>query len=120
MKKNKYINRSRISEAKFRELLFAFSIDLITTQIRQLTKLNRNTVNQILQKIIIRLAQICEASTPFKGTIELDESYFGPKRQKGKKDEELLTKQSFLVFTSVMELFVHKLLKIFPKRFCKK
>ena len=85
MKKNKYINRSRISEAKFRELLFAFSIDLTATQISKLTKLNRNTVNQILQKIRIRLAEICEASTPFKGTIELDESYFGPKRQKVKK-----------------------------------
>ena len=85
MKKNKYINHCRISDEKFRELLFAFSIDLNATQISQLTKLNRNTVNRILQKIRIRIAEICEESTPLKGEIELDESYFGPKRQKGKQ-----------------------------------
>ena len=31
------------------------------------------------------LATICEESTPFEGMITLDESYFGPKRQRGKK-----------------------------------
>ena len=85
MKENKYIKRSRISDKQFRELLFAFSIDLTATQISQITKLNRNTVNRILQKIRIRLAEICEMATPFKGEIELDESYFGPTRQRGKK-----------------------------------
>ncbi len=85
MTKNKYIQRSRISDKKFRELLFAFSLDLTATQISHLTKINRNTVNRIIQKIRIRLAEICEAATPFQGEIELDESYFGPKRQKGKR-----------------------------------
>ena len=85
MKKNKYINRCRVSEEKFRQLVFAFSLDLNATQISGLTKLNRNTVNRILQKIRNRMAEICEESTPFKGEIELDESFFGPKRQRGKK-----------------------------------
>ena len=85
MTENKYIKRSRISEQKFRELLFAFSIDLTATQISLLTKVNRNTVNRILQQIRIRLAEICEMATPFHGEVELDESYFGPKRQSGKR-----------------------------------
>ena len=50
MKENKYIKHSRISEKKFRELLFAFSIDLTATQISFFTKINRNTINRILQK----------------------------------------------------------------------
>ncbi len=85
MTKNKYIKRSRISDKKFRELLFAFSLDLTATQISKLTKINRNTVNRIIQKIRTRLAEICESATPFRGEIELDESYFGPKRQRGKR-----------------------------------
>ncbi len=85
MKENKYIKRSRISEKKFRELLFAFSIDLTATQISLLTKINRNTINRILQKIRIRLAEVCEGATPFHGEVELDESYFGPRRQSGKR-----------------------------------
>jgi len=85
MKKNKYIKNARISEAKFKQLLFGFCIDLTATQISLTTKLNRNTVNRILQKIRIRISELCEDSTPFEGMIELDESYFGPKRQTGKK-----------------------------------
>jgi transposase len=83
--KNKYIKSSRVSEAKFRKLLFGFSIDLTATQISLFAKLNRNTVNGILQLLRKRLAERCEKATPFKGEIELDESYFGAKRQKGKR-----------------------------------
>ena len=85
MTKNKYIQRSRISDKKFRQLLFAFSLDLTSTQISKITKINRNTVNRIIQKIRVRLAEICEAATPFQGEVELDESYFGPRRQRGKR-----------------------------------
>lgn len=46
--KNKYMNRSHISEAKFREVVRLFSVDLDATQIAKITKLNRNTVNTIL------------------------------------------------------------------------
>lgn len=45
---NKYVNRSKISEAKFRELVRFFSIDLTVTQIAELTGLNRNTINRYL------------------------------------------------------------------------
>ena len=83
--KNKYIKSSRVSEAKFRKLLFGFSIDLTASQISLLTALNINTVNQILLKLRKRLAQRCEQSAPFKGEVEVDESYFGPQRQKGKR-----------------------------------
>ncbi len=43
--KNRYVNRSKISEAKFRELVRYFAADLDASQIALLSSLNRNTVN---------------------------------------------------------------------------
>jgi len=83
--KNKYINRSRVSEAKFRELVKYFSLDLDAQQIAILTNLNRNTVNRYLKLIRKRIAELCESETPFKGEIEVDESYFGAKRVRGRR-----------------------------------
>jgi len=84
-RKNKYINRSRVSEAKFRDLIKYFSLDLDAQQIAILTHLNRNTVNRYLKLIRKRIAEFCESETPFKGEIEVDESYFGAKRVRGKR-----------------------------------
>jgi len=84
-RKNKYINRSRVSEAKFRELVKFFSLDLDAQQIAILTHLNRNTVNRYLKLIRKRIAEFCESKTPFKGEVEVDESYFGAKRVRGKR-----------------------------------
>ncbi len=49
--KNRYVNRARLSEAKFRELLRFFALDLTAVQITKLTGLNRNTVNRYLNEI---------------------------------------------------------------------
>jgi transposase len=42
--KNKYINRSKISEKKFGGYLRLFAVDLDATQIAHVTGLNRNTI----------------------------------------------------------------------------
>lgn len=78
-------NRSKISEAKFRQLVRLFSLDLTASQITDLTGLNRNTVNRYLRAIRTRLAEYCEERSPFGGTVEVDESYFGPRRVRGKR-----------------------------------
>ena len=83
--RNKYSTRSRISEKKFRELLKLFSLDLSAVEISELTHLNRNTVNRYLQLLRIRIAEFCEIQSPISGEIEVDESYFGAKRIKGKR-----------------------------------
>lgn len=62
--KNKYVNRSKISEAKFRELVRFFSIDLTAIQISELTGLNRNTVNRYLNEIRKKIAGYSEATAP--------------------------------------------------------
>jgi transposase-like protein len=81
--KNKYIFRSKISEAKFRQLVRLFCVDLNATQIAQVTGLNRNTVNRLLQGIRERFAFACEAESPVSGEVEVDESYFGARRVRG-------------------------------------
>ena len=84
--KNKYVTRSRISEKKFRELLKYFSIDLNATQIAELTLLSRQTINSYLTAIRLRIVTYCQQEfTLLAGQIEVDESYFGARRVKGKR-----------------------------------
>ena len=83
--KNRYVVRSRISQAVFRRFLRHVVADLTATQIAQLTGLNRNTVNRLLTCLRVRMAQACERHRPVQGTIEVDESYFGPRRVRGKR-----------------------------------
>lgn len=82
---NKYIKRSRISEAKFRHILQLFSLDIDAHNIALITGLNRNTINRHLRLIRERIAELCQQSSPFMGEIEVDESYFGARRVKGKR-----------------------------------
>ena len=84
--KNKYYKRSRILEWKFREIIKYFCIDLMAVQIAEITQLNINTINKILQKIRERIALLSEKESDFEeGEIELDESFFGARRVKGKR-----------------------------------
>ena len=83
--KNKYIKVSHISEPKFREVVRFFSEDLSATQISNLTKLNRNTINRYLMLFRERIVQICEEISPLSGEVEVDESYFGASRVRGKR-----------------------------------
>ncbi|WP_234567165.1 IS1595 family transposase [Rhodohalobacter sp. 614A] len=62
--KNKYVNRSKISEAKFREIVRFFSIDLTAIQIAELTGLNRNTINRYLTEIRKKITRYSEISSP--------------------------------------------------------
>jgi len=82
---NRYYRRSRISEKKFREIIKYFALDLTANRTAQLTGLTHKTVNQIYLKIRHRLAQDCLRQSPFCGEVEVDESYFGARRVKGKR-----------------------------------
>jgi transposase len=82
---NRYVKRSRISEAKFREFVRYFSLDLDAYKIATLTGLNRNTVNRYLNLIRKRIAEFCEQTSPCQGEIEINESSFVARRVKGKR-----------------------------------
>src|SRR5215207_3537100 len=83
---NKYYNRSRISEKRFRHLIRLFALDLSASDTARLTGLTTKTVNSIYLKIRRRIAETCERESPFvNGEVEVDESYFGARRVRGKR-----------------------------------
>jgi transposase-like protein len=83
--RNKYIYRSRISEAKFRQILRLFCLDLTATQIAAIVGISRNSINKYLKCIRGEIARYCESVSPVSGQVEVDESYFGARRVKGKR-----------------------------------
>lgn len=83
--KNRYYKNSKISEARFRRLLRAYALDLTASDSARLTGISVRSVNTIYLKIRQRIADHCEAQSPYSGEVELDESYFGPKRIRGKR-----------------------------------
>ena len=84
--KNKYVKHAHISEAKFRQVILLFSEDLSATQISHLTKISRPTVNKYLTVIRLRILELSLLqSDPLVGQIEVDESYFGARRVRGKR-----------------------------------
>ena len=82
-RENRYFIRSRISEAKFRRIIRLFALDLEATKIAVLSGISRNSINKILKAVRKIIAQECEKEAPFKGSVEVDESYFGARRQRG-------------------------------------
>jgi transposase-like protein len=83
--KNKYLKNARISEAKFRELLELFAADIPALTATGLLKLNYRTTHRIytlLRRRIVTLTR--QQFAPFYGEVEVDESYFGPRRVPGK------------------------------------
>jgi transposase-like protein len=83
--KNKYLIRARISEAKFRQVIRLYAMDIEATKIAQLSGLSRNSINKLLAALRRRLAELCEAESPLRGTVEVDESYFGARRVRGRR-----------------------------------
>ncbi len=62
---NKYIFRSRISEKKFREIIRLFALDIEATKIATLTGVSRRTITKIQKGTRERIAEFCEADSPF-------------------------------------------------------
>ena len=83
--KNKYIYRVHISERKTRQLIRCFALDPTGTQTAELTGLNLNTVDRIFSKIRMRIFEKSQTVFNEQGEFEADESYFGPRRVKGKR-----------------------------------
>ena len=74
-----------ISIYKLKKIISCFCLDLTATQTSLLLGVNRNTVNKYFNKFRIKIYyhQVSEMSK-FVGEIEMDESYFGPRRVKGR------------------------------------
>jgi len=82
--KNAYLFRGRISERKFRDLARLFALDITADRAALLTGLNHKTATAIYTLLRERMAELAEVDCPFRGVVEIDESYFGPMRQRGR------------------------------------
>ena len=83
---NRYYRRSHITEKRFRLLIRYFAMDLSASQTALLSGISRRTTNAIFLKIRVRLFVACQAASPFGSSeVEVDESYFGARRVRGKR-----------------------------------
>jgi transposase len=82
---NRYFRFSKISEAKFRSVLRCFALDLTATQSAAMTGISLRSVNDIFLRLRERLARESQKHSPFAGELEADESYFGPRRVRGRR-----------------------------------
>ena len=58
---------------------------LTALQAAALSGLNRNTVNRLYRALRERMLLACEAQRPLFGVVEVDESFFGARRVKGRR-----------------------------------
>ena len=73
-------------EKKFREILKYFCFDETTSKTAIYTLINRNTINKIFDQIRQKIFLLAiDGHEKFSGEFELDESYFGAKRIRGKR-----------------------------------
>lgn len=83
--KNKYLKNTKLSEYKLRQIIAEFCLDTSASKASLRLKINRNTVNRIyctLRKLIFIETQ---KESILSGEIEVDESYFGARRVRGKR-----------------------------------
>ena len=82
---NRYYKCSKLSEVKFRYLLRLFALDLTASDAARLTGLSLRAVNAIYLRLRHRLVACSPVPAELEGAVELDESYFGPRRVRGKR-----------------------------------
>lgn len=82
---NRYFRQFEDSGAGFRHLVRCFALDLTATQTAAVTGISVRSVNAIFLRMRRRMAEVCELRSPFQGVLEADESYFGPRRVRGRR-----------------------------------
>jgi transposase-like protein len=83
---NRYYRCAKISERKTRQIIKYFALDLTANKTAQLVAMTHQSVNRIFLKIRSCIAEEAERASPFASCeVEVDESYFGARRVKGKR-----------------------------------
>ena len=84
---NKYLSHSHISEAKFRHILKEFCRDSTASETSDRVSISRPTINTIYMAIRKRIYTLAtkEGKEVFTNEVEIDESYFGAHRVRGKR-----------------------------------
>lgn len=82
------LKRIRISDKKFRLIVRCFAFDCTAFQTANLVQINHNTTDRyfsLLRSIVIEHAVKERVESKIGNGIEIDESYFGARRQRGKR-----------------------------------
>ncbi len=82
------LKRYRISDKKLRLIVRCFVYDCTASQAANLVQVNRNTVNRYygwLRGLVLKDAYFKRKQSKIGNGIEVDESYFGPRRVRGKR-----------------------------------
>lgn len=83
---NRYYRRAKISERKTRQIIRYFALDLTANKTALLTDITYKSIKQIYLKIRSRISEEAKRASPFTNCkIEVDESYFGARRVRGKR-----------------------------------
>ncbi len=82
--KNRYCKRAKLTEAKFKTLLGCYCDDLDAKTTAKIVGMSREHVTRYFGKLRERISKIHEEET-FLGEVEVDESYFGSRRVRGKR-----------------------------------
>ena len=83
--KNKYYHKSHISERTFRKILRCFSSDFDATQTSIVSGISRTTLNHLFALFRKRIVSFTGQRKKVNGSVEIDESYFGARRIRGKR-----------------------------------
>ncbi len=85
--RNKYLRRARVLERDFRAVLRCFAHDVPALTTAKMCGVNQNTTHRLYGLLRGRVVALAEAEAqPFVGGIvEIDESYFGPRRVRGRR-----------------------------------
>jgi len=74
-----------LSDYKIKKTMKCFCLDLTASKTAALLGINRNTINRYFNLFRQQIAVDYGTPQPFAGEVELDESYFGAKRVRGKR-----------------------------------
>lgn len=94
---NKYVNRAKIDEKKFREITRYFSLDLTAIQVAELSGLNRNTVNRYLSEMRRKILIHSISTSPFKPIPKINDI------GRYKYQALLLTEDNHRIYTDLLQ-----------------
>jgi transposase-like protein len=85
--KEDLLKRVKISKEKFRLIVKCFVVDCTAIQTTKLVGINHNTGDRYFNylRFLVVKQELKERKEVMGNGIEIDESYFGPRRQRGKK-----------------------------------
>ena len=84
--KNRYVRHAHISEGVFRKVLKLFCADIPALTAAGLAGLSVQSTQSLYDGLRLRIMALTLAEArPFAGEVEIDESYFGARRVRGKR-----------------------------------